>query len=178
MSGVDVSGASISGTVYQSDGITPMTGKILWIYAYTGTPCGSVSRVGYASVDKSTGNYTIAALPSGTYYLRSNSSFFIKENILDEWWAVPKSVRDCAEAQSVAVTDAQPVTGKNFQLEPGATISGATVGKTWSASGPLPCGCDMAAQASGSRSRHPGPGGLRRVTLPRPFNRPVHWMSQ
>jgi len=124
MSGEDASGTSISGTVYQSDGITPMTGKTLWIYAYTGTPCGSVSRAGYASVDKSTGTYTIDALPSGTYYLRSNSSFFIKENILDEWWASPKSVRDCAEAQPVVVTEGQPVTGKDFQLEPGAVISG------------------------------------------------------
>ena len=32
-------GATISGTVYESDGTTPITGG--WVYAYTGNPCSS-----------------------------------------------------------------------------------------------------------------------------------------
>ena len=60
------------------------------------------------------------ALPAGTYYLRTCSI----ENYFAEWWASPLSVRDCAGAQPIVVTEGQAVTGKNFQLDPGATISG------------------------------------------------------
>ena len=114
-------GATISGTVYQSDGKTALTDKEVWIDAYTGSPCGSLTGVGSMSVDSTTGNYTICCLPAGTYYLQTRSF----DNYINEWWASPQSVRDCADVQPVVVTtEGQPVTGKDFQLEPGATISG------------------------------------------------------
>ena len=107
-------GATISGTVYQSDGATPLTGKNIWIYAYTGSPCSSLTWVEYAYVDSATGTYTIPGLPAGTYYLQTFSS----DNYISEWWASPQGVRDCAGAQSIVVTEGQAVTGKNFQLDP------------------------------------------------------------
>jgi hypothetical protein len=112
-------GATISGTVYQSDGVTPLTCKNIYIYAYTGSPCGSRTGVGYAYINQETGTYAISGLPTGTYYLLTSSSDYTSE-----WWASPRSVRDCAGAQSIVVTEGQTVTDKNFQLEPGATISG------------------------------------------------------
>jgi hypothetical protein len=122
-------GATISGTIYESDGRTPLTGKSFPVYAYTGSPCGSLTSVGSAIVDSTNGTYTINALPAGTYYLKTNKGFFIFffDHII-EWWASPLSVRDCAGAQSIVVTEGQAVTGKNFQLEQSSlnlTISGS-----------------------------------------------------
>jgi hypothetical protein len=113
--------ATISGTVYQSDGVTPLTGKHMTVHAYTGSPCGSGTYVGYALVNSATGTYTIPRLPAGAYYLET---YTYRSNYISEWWASPLSVRDCAGAQSIVVTEGQTVTGKNFQLDPGATISG------------------------------------------------------
>jgi hypothetical protein len=112
-------GGAVSGTVYQSDGVTPLTGKNIVINAFTGTPCGSPMRVNSAGVDPATGTYTILGLPAGTYYLQTWN-----ENYINEWWASPQSVRDCAGAQTIVVTVGQTVTGKNFQLELGGAISG------------------------------------------------------
>ena len=113
-------GASISGTVYESDGTTPLTGKSIYVIALTGSPCGTRTGAGFAYIDTATGTYTIPLLPAGTYYLQTEAS----DNYISEWWASPDSVRDCAGAQPVVVTEGQAVTGKHFQLSPGATISG------------------------------------------------------
>jgi len=117
---VEAAGATISGTVYQSDGTTPLTGKEVWISVNTGSPCDSPSGVGSTNVDSATGTYTITGLSAGTYYLRTSSS----DNYVSEWWASPQSLWDCAGAQPVVVTEGEAVTGKDFQLELGATISG------------------------------------------------------
>ena len=119
-SNAGATGATISGTVYQSDGATPLTGKSILVFAWAGSPCGGRTTVGYISSNAATGIYTISGLSAGTYYLQTDPSY----NYISEWWASPQSVRDCAGAQSIVVTEGQTVTGKNFQLEPGATISG------------------------------------------------------
>ena len=116
----EATGATISGTVYQSDGTTPLTGKDIMIDAFTGSPCGVLTGAGSAQVDPDTGTYTVTGLPAGTYYLRTWHS----DNYIREWWASPQSVRDCAGAQPIVIAEGQAVTGKNFQLDPGATISG------------------------------------------------------
>ncbi|MCF8083469.1 MAG: hypothetical protein K9M96_10255 [Deltaproteobacteria bacterium] len=109
---------SISGTVYESDGFTPITEGTIW--AITGDPCGwyTSSFSGEIDVD---GTYNIEDLPPGTYYLETES----EGNYVDEWWADPSSVRDCSNAQSIAVTEGQAVKDKDFQLEAGVTISGS-----------------------------------------------------
>ena len=122
---VEASGATISGTVYQSDGTTPLTGTDnIRVSAYTGSPCGGSTWAGSAWLDSATGSYTIGGLPAGTYYVQTSAWEYSSDNYIDEWWASPQSVRDCAGAQPVVVTEGQTVTGKNFQLDPGATISG------------------------------------------------------
>ena len=111
-------GTTISGTVYQNDGTTPITGGGA-VYAYTGDPCGSHSWAGYAYINTTNGTYMFMGLPAGTYYLNSYAS-----NYINEWWADPSSVVECSGAQSIAVPAGDTVTGKNFQLDPAATISG------------------------------------------------------
>ncbi|MEI6262976.1 MAG: hypothetical protein WCR46_24155 [Deltaproteobacteria bacterium] len=114
-------GGAISGTVYQSDGVTPLTGKYIVINAFTGSPCGGLMWVNNVVVDPANGTYTILGLPAGTYYLQTWSN---SENYIQEFWASPQSVRDCAGAQSIVVTVGQTVTGKNFQLDLGGAVSG------------------------------------------------------
>jgi hypothetical protein len=110
-------GAQISGTVYEADGSTPVTSG--YVEAYTGDPCGSLSWVGWGYSDTS-GNYTIEGLPAGTYFLQANSY----GNHISEWWASPESTTDCAQAQPVEVLSEEAVSGYDFQLDPGAQISG------------------------------------------------------
>ena len=111
--------ATISGTVYQNDGTTHITGGGS-VYAYTGDPCGSYSSAGYGSIDYTDGTYSINGLPTGTFYLKAQSY----SNYVREWWADPSSVVECSGAQPIAVAAEGAVAGKNFQLDPGATISG------------------------------------------------------
>jgi hypothetical protein len=39
-------GGAISGTLYQSDGVTPLTGKNISIYAFTVSPCSDPDSTG------------------------------------------------------------------------------------------------------------------------------------
>ena len=117
-------GASVSGTIYQSDGNTPVTGTQISVYAYSpfaGDPCGSYQFSYGVSTNAADGTYTISGLPAGTYFLRTDT---IGSNYLGEWWASPASSVDCAGAQSVTVAAGEAITGKNFQLERGGIISG------------------------------------------------------
>ena len=115
--------STISGTVYHSDGMTPITGQPLYVYLiFSGDPCFGYLHLNYLSpnVDSSTGNYTITGLPPGTYYLLAASD----ENFIEEWWADSQSTRDCGIAQSIIVGAGQNITGRDFQLETGSTLSG------------------------------------------------------
>ena len=110
---------SISGTVYQSDGVTPLTGTNTWVQADSGS-CGNLEYVNGAMVDPTTGTYSISGLSTGMHYLRAYGN----DNYFEEWWASPQSVRDCDSSQTIQVSEGENITGKNFQLDPGATISG------------------------------------------------------
>ncbi|MBF0229539.1 MAG: hypothetical protein HQK63_08125 [Desulfamplus sp.] len=104
--------ASIHGTIYNSDGITPITGTIIPIYVYSGSTCGSMTLVksGYST---SSGTYSISGLSPGTYFLQTYSDAYTKE-----WWATPASSIECAGGQPITLIANDQVTGKNFQLEP------------------------------------------------------------
>ena len=113
--------ADISGTVYESDGSTPLTGVSIEVTAYSGDPCDMFMEQGYALTDPADGTYTILGPPDGTYYLKTGNN---NANYVNEWWAASASVIDCLGAESITVTAAAPVTGIDFQLDTGATISG------------------------------------------------------
>lgn len=121
-------GAMIEGTIYQSDGTTPLTGVSgISLNVYSGT-CeelteysvhGSGSR---AYVDSSNGNFLIRGLPEGEYYLKSTIDN--EENYISEFWHDAASVRDCSQAQKIAVIEGNTYSNKNFQLDQGGAISG------------------------------------------------------
>jgi major membrane immunogen (membrane-anchored lipoprotein) len=115
-------GGTITGTVYQSNGTTPVTGVQVHISVGQGDPCGSIQWVGWSDTNPADGTYTITGVPAGTYYL--NSYNMGQSNYVNEWWASPNSVLDCSGAQTVTVTAGGTTSGKNFQLDLGGTISG------------------------------------------------------
>jgi hypothetical protein len=117
-------GGSISGTVYQSDGVTPVTGVNIDVSALQGNPCGSSQWMGGTWTNSSEGTYKIRGLPNGAYYLYTNNMG--QSGYVNEWWASPASTYLCGGAQTVNLsTPGQAITGRNFQLDLGGSISGA-----------------------------------------------------
>ncbi len=113
---------SVSGTVYQSDGTTLFTENVIYIEAIPDAdPCGEWDIMGSSLTNLSDGTYTIENLPPGTYHLRTSIA---ELNYANEWWTASGSVTDCSASQSVSVGSGESVSGKNFQLDAGATISG------------------------------------------------------
>ena len=120
-------GGSISGTVYQSDGTTPLTGVSVQIDAVLGSPCDTVITIGSARTNPTDGTYVIRALPLRAYYLKSNN--MKSSDYVNEWWSGSLSAPLCGAAQTVSLgTEGEAITGKDFQLEPGGRISGQVLG--------------------------------------------------
>ena len=116
-------GGSISGTVFQADGTTPVTGENVCVDVYRNDPCDdSWDRVGGGCLDTADGTYTITGLPAGRYYLYTNTPS--DSEYVEEWWADPSSTSDCAGAEQVTVTAGNTTTDIDFQLDTGGTISG------------------------------------------------------
>ncbi len=132
----NLNAASISGTIFSSNTTTPVTtiGNKILVEAYR-TKCPQPEIcIGWCAISPNpgvwvgnTGNYSIQGLDAGSYYLNVNATQ--DENYLSEWWATPVSVRKCDEAQEIIVSENEDKTGVNFNLDPGATITG-TIFKT------------------------------------------------
>lgn len=120
-----VSAATISGTVYDSGGVTPITTSgYVDVYTSIVGPCDAAT---YTYVDtafiEADGTYTtiLTDLPVGDYYLKA----FSYGNHVPEWYAGAFSSPVCDAAQIVQVLAVgDNITATNFQLDPGATISG------------------------------------------------------
>ena len=115
-------GATVSGTVRDSTG-TPITGSRLRVNASSGDPCDDHQHVDGANTDPSDGTYTVV-VPAGTYYLQCRHE---DTNYIDEWWngdSPDPSDFDCSLANSITVASGDTVTGTDFWLDIGATISG------------------------------------------------------
>jgi len=118
--------AQISGTVYDSVGSLISDGGT--VYAYTGNPCeaiewGMPTGIGTIGADGTfsiTEDWMGGSLPAGDYYLYAYPS----GNYFSEWWTDSGSVPDCSQAQVVSVAADETATGKDFQLNFGARISG------------------------------------------------------
>ena len=110
-------GLTVSGTVYQSNGITPITGARIWIQAVSGNPCNWPEPTGGVWTNQADGTYTIRGLPAGGIYLSANHRE--ESNYANEWWSTGGNAYNCGEAQALI-----GLTGMNFQLDVGGTISG------------------------------------------------------
>jgi hypothetical protein len=115
--------ASISGTVYQSNGTTPVTGTQIQVAVIQGDPCDWYQWGSSSMTNSTDGTYTITGLSPGTYYLRTNNNN--NSNYVNEWWANAGSSYDCGDAEWIEISSSgQILTGKNFQLDEGGSISG------------------------------------------------------
>ncbi len=110
--------ASISGTVYESNGDTPISGGG-YVDIYNGDPC-KFNYLGATPISASDGTYQFNTLPPGTYYLQT----YAYEPYLTEWWASPNSMPLCGNAQPIVLASGDALTNMNFQLDPGAIITG------------------------------------------------------
>ena len=115
-------GGVIKGTVFKSDGLTPVTDVDLQVVIYSGDPCGVSDWIKDVNIAGGNGTYEIGAIPPGTnYFLRTSAN---EGNYLDEWWDTPTSVTTCEAAEVFTITEGVTKIGLNFQLDPGAVITG------------------------------------------------------
>ncbi len=112
---LNTASARISGTVYQSDGKTPITGDPVTVNAFMGDPCGVHERLASVLTNPSTGVYQFGFLPPGTCYLQTDGR---SAGYANEWWASSGSGADCSGAQGIVLGEGDNITGKNFQLGP------------------------------------------------------------
>ncbi len=118
--------ATISGFVYQSDGITPIPGAQIEVWPRS----GGQNRRAISGAD---GSYTIHGLSSGTYVAKVDSTGFETEFYLDK--------TDWTSATPITVTQPQNTPGINFTLYNGGgvpaekaileTFYDATGGTSW-----------------------------------------------
>ena len=117
-----VLGATVSGTVTNSAG-TAIENFGVTLYTSTYNGCGQSQS--YTTQTNADGEYTISDVPTGTFYVKTNS---FNTSFTKEFWAAGESVPDCNAAQSFQIASSgQTETGKDFQLEQGATISGTVI---------------------------------------------------
>lgn len=113
--------AEIRGTVTNSATGQPITDATIYIFVGSGNKCDNYS-VTSAMVDPNNGSYTANVSSSGTYYLQAH---IFTGPYFDEWWANTASATNCNGAESIVVAASDSiVTGKDFQLGQGASISG------------------------------------------------------
>ncbi len=111
-------GTVLAGTAYSTDGTSPIDGTLndIGICAHVKGSCDTQWE--FCSQVGSDGTYAIK-LPSETLFFSVFS-----EDYIPEWWAADGSVRDCADAQPIDISEGFPVSGIDFQLEKGVMVSG------------------------------------------------------
>ena len=104
---------TVSGTVFQSDGVTPLTGESIeiWLDYNDCMMFGMMPLT--ATVNPVNGTYTVNGVSPGTYYLQATPS----GSYASEFWATPSSVGDCLQAGEVIVSVGNNVTDINFQFD-------------------------------------------------------------
>ena len=122
-------GYSISGTVRDNAG--PLTGENIWIEIWDVDPCTFSSGPSAGGpVNLADGSYTVSGLAAGQYYIRANPDS--SSSYLSEYWSGqnPGLVYTCDGAVAVNIGPGYDGTGKDFYLEPGATIAGTVIDDT------------------------------------------------
>ena len=111
-------GGSISGSVFESDGTTPVASVTVVVESWNMTGGDDMVRV--TGTTDATGSYTVSGIPLNSYMVSALSAGFSVE-----YYAAGGSVIDLMAAEEVIVSPgAVNVTGINFALDPGGTISG------------------------------------------------------
>ena len=112
-------GGSISGTVHETDGTTPIAGATVMVQSWD--DMGGDSWVSVERTTDASGDYTVPGIPLGGYRVSALGTGFAIE-----YYAAAGSVVDPGEAEEVTVSPGLiDVVGIDFALDPGGTISGA-----------------------------------------------------
>jgi hypothetical protein len=102
-------GAVISGSVYESDEVTPVNGLI--VYAYL-EQCGETA-IGSDLTDEN-GAYSIPGMPSGGVYLLASEDWVMDYNYIGEEWY--NNAHSCDEADPVVAFAGEKIGNINFAL--------------------------------------------------------------
>ncbi|MCP3890316.1 MAG: hypothetical protein GY702_15820 [Desulfobulbaceae bacterium] len=110
-------GGKITGTVFESDGVTPISNESFFsVSSWTGNPCDYNIDTG-SGVNFPDGTYEIVLLP-GTYYISTGNAV----SHYDAWWTTSGISENCYEASPIVVSLLQEESGKNFSLTTYAEI--------------------------------------------------------
>jgi len=128
-------GASISGTIFESDGQTPvsLTQGYGRVCVYRDDPCkryndgpSTVDEYGkdyfnVVSIDSNDGTYIVDKLPEGDNFVSVHLS---AGNYVDEWWSSLSSITVCKDSVPITLEKGDVVIDKDFQLDTGAVVTG------------------------------------------------------
>ncbi|MFN8564803.1 MAG: choice-of-anchor Q domain-containing protein [Anaerolineae bacterium] len=106
-------GGEISGTVYESDGVTPIANQVV------------IENIWFGTCTDANGHYTLKNLPLNVP-LKVNTDWdnwcAPAQNHVGEWW---QEAADEIGATAITLTEASPSqSGVDFTLDPGASITG------------------------------------------------------
>jgi len=112
--------ASVSGTIYQTDGKTPVSQNSFQVEVQIveGDPCGEYEIATMLTTQGGIfdGTYVISGIPPGNYYLttrnRNNAPYAV------EWYAEPESTIDCVRARMISLQENDFLQGMDFQMDP------------------------------------------------------------
>lgn len=112
-------GATISGTVTESDGVTPIAN--LTLVAALDACSWNQSRSVYSDAN---GDYALTGLPPTDIYVNACPRCDNLGLYLDEWWDGASGTNDCNDALAFSLSAGQQVTGIDFLLDEGGRIVG------------------------------------------------------
>lgn len=104
-------GGSISGRVFKEDGATPLRGARVWAYSDDNS-----YHSYYSYVVTSDGSFTIPGIPSGNIYVQAAADGYVTEYY--------DGAYSTGAATPVTVDAPDAVSGIDFSMEPGGSISG------------------------------------------------------
>jgi hypothetical protein len=113
-------GGAVSGSVKDNNG-TDITGVSVGVDVIAGDPCGNHQGIFGVWTDAADGTFTISGFPAGTYYLRTHPA---ESDYISEWLTSAYGSQDCSAAESFTVAAGEMISGLEFRLEEGGTISG------------------------------------------------------
>jgi hypothetical protein len=114
-------GATLSGTVYQKDGVTPVD-QAVPIGIYPENACSSYRKVPTVTSDPVTAQYAFSRQGPGNYTLLADPDG--SNPYLDEWWSESGDAFDCQDADVLSLTSGIAQTDKDFRLDQKSTIAG------------------------------------------------------
>jgi len=122
---------SISGIIYESDGITPVTDMPVGIFT---DPCEGSPFI-IATLTDDSGSYSFYGLEPGDIYVKTSNDLIgplgqVEKNYLREWY---NDALSCSEAAPVAITAGIEAAGIDFLLSDDSDVDGDGMPDEWEA---------------------------------------------